>query len=62
MAPIDSLKGGQKHENFTFSLKTILKSLKKPLFSSFGLTHIDVFFDEESESDVIFDKKLTPKG
>ena len=38
------------------------KSLQKLLFSYFGLTHSDVFFDEESESDVIFDIKLAPKG
>ena len=38
------------------------KSLQKPIFSDFGLTHTDVFFDEESESDLIFNDKLTPKG
>ena len=62
MAPIHSLKLGQKIEKMTFSHKNVIFSVKKPLFSNFGLTHIDVFFDEESESDVIFQKKWTPKG
>ena len=35
------------------------KSLQKPLYTNFGLTYIDVFFDEESESDVII-KKMDP--
>ena len=48
------LRGGQKLEKMTFFLKNGIFSTKKPLFSSFGLTYIDVFFDEESESDVIF--------
>ena len=46
----------------TFFLKNDIFSIKKPRFSNFELTYIDVFFDEESESDVIFDKNLTPKG
>ena len=45
-----------------FFSKNQSKSLQKPLYTNFGLTYIDVFFDEESESDVIFDIKLTPKG
>ena len=56
------LRGGQKLEKMTFFLKNDIFSIKKPRFSNFELTYIDVFFDEESESDVIFDKKLTPKG
>ena len=42
--------------------KNQTESLQIPLFSDFSLTHTDVFFDEESESDLIFNKKLTPKG
>ena len=48
------LRGSQKIQKMTFSLKNIIFSIKKSLFSNFGLTYIDVFFDEESESDVIF--------
>ena len=62
MAASILLRGSQKIQKMTFSLKNTIFSTKKPIFSNFGLTYIDVFFDEESESDVIFDKKLTPKG
>ena len=48
--------------NFWFFCKNKNKSLQKALYTNFGLTYIDVFFDEESESDVIFDIKLTPTG
>ena len=51
-----------KNRIFGFFFKNQNKSLQKPLYTNFGLTYIDVFFDEESESDVIFDIKLTPKG
>ena len=51
-----------KKSIFWFFHKNQNKSLQKPIFSDFGLTHTDVFFDEESESDLIFNKKLTPKG
>ena len=49
---------------FTFLVfsKIQNKSLQKLLFSNFGLIHTDVFFDEESESEVIFFKKWTLKG
>ena len=54
MAASILLRGSQKIQKMTFSLKNIIFSIKKSLFSNFGLTYIDVFFDEESESDVIF--------
>ena len=53
-ALLDSLKVRQKLEKITFSHKTDKKWVKNPLFTNFWLTYIDVFFDEESESDVIF--------
>ena len=58
---------GEKTKNHVFSFflffqKNNNKSLQKSLFFNFGLTHTDVFFDEESEYDVIFDVKLAPKG
>ena len=56
------LRGRQNLEKVPFSLKNVIFSIKKSLFSNFGLTYIDVFFDEESESDVIFKKKWTPRG
>ena len=62
MAGSNLLRGSQKHEKMPFFLKNGIFSTKNPLFLNFGLTYIDVFFDEEFESDVIFDKKLTPKG
>ena len=48
--------------HFLIFSKNNNKSLQKSLFLNFGLTHIDVFLDEESESDVVFDIKLDPKG
>ena len=47
-------EGGSKNrKNDVFTEKRHFFG-KKPLFLNFGLTYIDVFFDEESESDVIF--------
>ena len=43
----------KNRKNDVFTLKRHFFG-KKPLFSNFGLTYIDVFFDEESEFDVIF--------
>ena len=43
-----------KKHDFWFFHQNQNSSLKKPLFLNFGLTHTDVFFDEESESEVIF--------
>ena len=51
----------KKHDFFVFP-NNQNNSLQKPVFLNFGKTHTDVFFDEESESDVIFDIKLDPKG
>ena len=64
MIYLDFGKKSQKIDifNFWFFHENLNKSHTKPLFLNFGLTHTDVFFDEESESDVIFDKNLTPKG
>ena len=47
---------------FWFYHKIQNKSLQKPLFSNLGLTHTEVFFDVEFESDVIFLKNVAPKG
>ena len=45
---------------FWFFHKNQNNSLQKPLFLNFGQTYTDVFFDDESESDVIFLKKWPP--
>ena len=46
-----------KKSIFWFFRKNQNKTLQKTLFLNFGLTYTDVFFDEESEFDVIFDIK-----
>ena len=46
---------------FLFFHKNQNKSLQKPIFWIL-FDHTDVFFDQESEADVIFSKNWTPKG